>query len=77
MTFLKASIIFVRLNLKSFSCASVYLGNPGLVVAENLGSGDIALCLVDCVPMLSFRHLVFPGVSWIIMMAARLLRGVE
>jgi hypothetical protein len=32
--------------------------------------------LVDCILMLSFWHLVFPGVGWMILMAAGLLGKV-
>lgn len=37
----------------------------------------MALGLVTCVLMLSFRHLVSPGVGWGILMAAGLLRKAE
>lgn len=36
-----------------------------------------ALDIFDCVLMLSFRYLVFPGVAWIILMTARLLGKAE
>ena len=34
----------------------------------------IALALVGCVPTLSFRHLGFPGVDWIILMTEGFFR---
>lgn len=32
-----------------------------------------SLSLVDCVLTLSFRHLIFPGISWMILVTAGLL----
>lgn len=59
------------------SCASVSLGYPVCCnrIAE-LWWCHIALSLAACVFILSFRHLVFPGIGWMILMAAGLLRKV-
>jgi hypothetical protein len=37
----------------------------------------IALGLVDCALKLSFRHLVFPGVGWMILMVAGFLKKMK
>jgi hypothetical protein len=37
----------------------------------------ITLCLVDCILMLFFGHLVFPSVGWMILMVAVLLRNFQ
>ena len=54
---LKASIIFIRLDLRSFSCASVVLGYPGLALVGFVGSEVVIFpwLVVDCVSLKAFQ----------------------
>ena len=52
--FFKASIIFISLGLRSFSCALVVLGYPGLGVESVIVP---LLLLIDCILFATFSHL--------------------
>jgi hypothetical protein len=75
MSSLKASIVFIRLDLRASFCASVSLVYCSRIAG--LLRCPIALVLVDYVLKLSVSRLVFSGVRWMILMAAGLLRKVR
>ena len=67
--FLTASMLFVRLDLRSLSCASAVLSYPGLAVIRLLDFDIVILLwLLLIVSFLPFSLLFFPIVGLIVLL---------
>jgi hypothetical protein len=77
MSSLKASTILIRLDFMFLCLSFIRISRVCCNGIADLWWYHIVLVLVYCIFVLFFRHLVFPVVNWMILMAAGLLRKVR